>query len=71
MQAENARKEDALTKIQNWAKAYPLDIFSEPDFAKAAGVLKAAGMTLDAISASNMRHVITRVNEIVEQALKR
>lgn len=63
--------EDALQRIDNWAKAYPLSVFPEPDFKKAAEVLKAAGLSLDAISASNMRHVITQVKDIVEQALKR
>ena len=57
-------------KIDNWAKAYPLEVFPEPDFKKAAEVLKSAGLTLDAISASNMRHVINGVKDIVEQALK-
>ena len=62
--------EKALLRIDNWAKAYPLDIFPEPDFKKAAEVLKAAGLSLDAISASNMRHVINGVKNIAEQALK-
>lgn len=45
-------------KIERWQKAYPLDIFPEPDLLKAADVLKAAGMTLDAVSASNIRHAL-------------
>jgi hypothetical protein len=67
-QIEN--KKDALVKIQNWAKAYPLEVFPEPDFKKVAEVLKAAGISLDTVSASNMRHVINGVKKIVEQALK-
>ena len=51
--------EAALERIDNWAKAYPLKAFPEPDFKKVAEVLKAAGLSLDAVSASNMRHVIT------------
>jgi len=62
--------EAALERIDNWAKAYPLKVFPEPDFKKVAEVLKAAGLSLDAVSASNMRHVITGVKDIVEQALK-
>ena len=62
--------ESALQRIDNWAKAYPIKAFPEPDFEKAAKVLKAAGQTLDAISASNMRYVLNRVKGIVEQALK-
>mgnify|MGYP001582756053 CR=1 FL=1 len=69
LEAENKRKTDALVKIQNWANAYPLKVFPKPDLKKAHEVLKAAGMSLDAISADNMRHVLDRVKEYVEQAL--
>ena len=73
--ADNLKKrieelEEALQRIDNWAKAYPLKVFPEPDFKKVAEVLKASGLSLDAVSASNMRHVITQVKDIVEQALK-
>lgn len=70
IEAKNERLEDALRKIQNWARAYPLQIFPKPDLKKAARILKAEGMTLDAISADAMRHVIKGVSEIVEQGLK-
>ena len=63
------RLEDGFEKIAQWAKAYPLDVFPEPDFEKAAQVLKDAGLTLDGISASNMRHVIEGVGEIAKEAL--
>ncbi len=62
------RYEDALQKIANWARAYPLKVFPEPDFKRAHEVLTAAGMTLAAISASNMRHVVTQVQSIVDAA---
>ena len=62
--------EDALTRIDTWAKAYPLDIFPKPDLKQVAKVLKAAGMTLDAISADAMRHVLDGVKDITEQAIK-
>ena len=42
--------------------------FPEPDFTKAHKVLRENGMTLDAISASNMRHVIKGVREIIDAA---
>jgi hypothetical protein len=61
---------DALEKLQQWADAYPLSVFPEPDLKRAHEVLSAAGMTLDAISASNMRHVITQTKTIVDAALK-
>ncbi len=66
----NERQEDALNRLQEWAKAYPLECFPEPDFKKAHQLLLAGGMTLDAISASNMRHVITQVAAIVDEAQK-
>src|SRR5574343_185614 len=59
--------EMALQQIDNWAKAYPLDVFPEPDFKRVREVLEAAGITLDSVSASNMRHVITGIARIVEK----
>ncbi len=61
--------ERGLGQIVEWSKAYPLDVFPEPDFKKAAKLLKAGGMTLDAISASNMRHVVEGVGGIAKAAL--
>ena len=67
---ENERLQEALWRIKKWSEAYPTDIFIEPDFAKAHEVLTAAGMTLDAISAHAMRHVVKGVGEIARAALK-
>jgi hypothetical protein len=61
---------DALEKLQGWADAYPLTVFPEPDFAKAHELLQAGGMTMNAISASNMRHVINGVRDIVAEGLR-
>lgn len=63
------RFKNALQELQQWANAYPLDIFPEPNFSLAAKVLTDAGISLDAISASNMRHVLTRVEEITRAVL--
>ena len=68
-EAEREKYEDLLHRIKSWAQAYPLSIFPEPDFKKAHEVLTANGMTLHAISASNMRHVITQVQKMVDDAL--
>ena len=57
---------DLLDKIEAWAKAYPVSVFPEPDFAKAHKVLTENGMTLDAISASNMRHVLTQLQKMID-----
>jgi len=62
--------EQALQRIAEWSDAYPLKIFPEPDWKKAQALLEAGGMTLDAISASNMRHVVEGVGKIAKDALK-
>ena len=64
------RIEEALERIQIWSQAYPLSAFPKPNLEKARQILKAADMTLDAISADAMRHVLDGVKDIVEQALK-
>lgn len=68
LESENDRQEDKLHKINQWAKAYSVDMFLEPDLKKAAELLKANGMTLDAVSSSNMRHVLTRLIEVTGPA---
>ena len=60
---------EGIEKIIQWSEAYPLDVFPEPDFKKARKLLKDGGMTIDGISASNMRHVITEVAKIAKAAL--
>ena len=62
--------EDALRQIDNWAQAYPLEVFPKPDFKRAHAVLTAHGMTLDSISADSMRHVLEEIKGIVAEALK-
>jgi hypothetical protein len=54
----------------SWSEAYPLTVFPEPDFIKARELLEAGGMTLDAISASSMRHVVEGVGKIAKEALQ-
>ena len=66
--AELERRDKALRDISefiaNWMNAYPLSAFPEPDLKKARELLKAGGLTLDCLCASNMRHVINRVWEM-------
>lgn len=62
--------QEALEQILAWAEAYPIEVFPEPDWKRSAEVLKAAGLSLDRISASNMRHVITRVAELARATVK-
>jgi hypothetical protein len=61
---------DALQKIQSWSESYPVDIFPEPDLKRAAELLNAGGITLDAVSASTARKIIKGVGEIARDALK-
>lgn len=60
---------DAFHRVRVWIDAYPLSVFPEPDFKRAREVLKANGMTIDAISASNMRHVLTGIRSIIDSAI--
>lgn len=55
--------ETVLFEIEQWCRAYPVKVFPEPDFTRAAELLAAGGMSLDAISASNMRHVLTSIED--------
>ena len=67
---EREHYDDLFDHIKNWCEAYPISVFPEPDFGKAHEVLKANGMTLDAISASNMKHVITQVQNMINAAIR-
>lgn len=70
LREENKRLREALRKILSWSRAYPLDVFPEPDFKKARELLEAGGITIDAVSASNMRHVVGSVAGIAKDALE-
>ena len=64
---------DALEKLEQWAQAYPLKVFPEPlreEWQRAAALLSEKGLSLDRMSASNMRHVINGVRETVAEGLK-
>ncbi len=64
---------DALEKLEQWARAYPLKVFPEPlreEWQRAAALLSEKGLSLDRMSASNMRHVINGVRETVAEGLK-
>ena len=62
---ELERLREKIHKIMTWINAYPLDVFPEPDFKRVHKILKEHGMSLDAISASNMRHVLTGIKKII------
>ena len=58
--------EACLDSIKAWCRAYPVAAFPEPDWNKAHAVLRAQGLSLDAISASNMRHICDGIVRIIE-----
>lgn len=64
------RERDALAEgfqeIIQWCNAYPLSVLPEPNLKKAHELLSAGGITLDAISASAMRHVLKGIVKIIE-----
>jgi hypothetical protein len=62
---ENEVMDTALQRIDAWCKAYPLDVFPEPDFKQVRVLLEAGGITLDSVSASNMRHVLKGMDAIL------
>lgn len=69
LRSESERMRDGLDRIVQWSMAYPLSAFPEPDSAEVCKALAAAGLSVDAVSASNMRHVVVGVGEIARAAL--
>ena len=70
LQAIDEQVNEAIEHITDWKnKAYPLDIFPEPDLKRAHELLKAGGMSLDVVSASAIRFTLGRVCEILAAAL--
>lgn len=64
----NEMAEAYLTLIREMAQAYPLEVFPElsaNEWSLAKDALAGAGISLDRVSASNMRHMIARVNTIL------
>jgi hypothetical protein len=69
MTEREERLEEALQRIAQWCEAYPIEMFPEPDFKRAAELLRAGGITLDAISASCMRHCVEGIGKIARDGL--
>jgi hypothetical protein len=66
------RMEKALRDIESWAKAYPVERFLEPSsdqMRQAELALRGSGVSLAAINASAMRHVLDGVINIVKDGL--
>ena len=67
---ERDRMKETLAEIQEWAKAYPIEVFPEPDLAAAHQALQAAGMSLDQVSAQVARIILGKIIAKVEKALE-
>ena len=66
------RREDALLRIQQWAKAYPTKMFtplSIEDLRHCQFALKAIGIDMGAMHAEWARHILKGIAEITEEAL--
>lgn len=62
---ELERANDALDSIAKWTEAYPVEMFPEPDMARATKALADAGIEIGAVSGKAMRHVVSGVARII------
>lgn len=69
LRARVAGLEGALTQVDEWANAYPVSVFPEPDMKACAAALAAAGQSSDALHASWARHILSGVALIAARAL--
>lgn len=68
LREKNEILDETLHQIRAWANAYPLSVFPEPNLVKVRALLEAGGITLDAVSASMMRHVLKGVEAMLKTA---
>ncbi len=68
--AEREKYYELLEEIKVWREAYPLSIFPVPDWEKVLDALTMNGLTLDAISASNLRHAANRFYEMLDETIR-
>jgi len=64
---------EALEKIGNWCKAYPVEVFpklTDEDWRQARKALESVGLSLDRISADNMRHVLEGIKKYCKTGLE-
>ncbi len=66
------RLADAIDKIEQWAKAYPEDIFipmSKKDWKNHHEILKRADRSGSAAAADSMRHVAVGMKKILDEVM--
>jgi len=59
--------DETRERIQQWADAYPESVFpplSSGDWDAARRALASVGLSLDRVSAANMKHVATKINDM-------
>lgn len=64
---------DVLHKIDDWANAYPVDVFIEPtkeDWQKRNAILKENGLSPDAFSGSIYRHCLTGMQKHIKKGME-
>ena len=59
---------EAMQQIRAWCEAYPVDIFTPPDWVEAKE--KLGSELLTRVSADNMRHVVDGIRNIITQCEK-
>lgn len=59
---------DAMQQIKQWCQAYPLAVFSEPDWTEVGEKLGAKLLTR--VAAANMRHVVDGIQRIITECEK-
>jgi hypothetical protein len=72
LQAENERLRNALEQIEQWAHAYPEEVFlpvSDEQVRHAARVLREAGISMGGLHGSWARHIVEGIDEIARSAL--
>jgi hypothetical protein len=62
--------EAALREIDQWAKAYPLEMFPEVDLVEAQAVLEHANISMGAMHAKWARHIVSGIGSIAAAALE-
>jgi len=73
MTEREERLEEALLRIQQWARAYPVTVFlpvTEADLKIAEQVLRASGISMAALHGAWARHILNGIAEITEEALR-
>lgn len=67
--AAETRAQDISQEILRWCDAYPLEVFPEPNLEQVRELLAAGGISLDSVSASNMRYLLEGVAKIAKRGV--